>query len=180
MKLAHLEALPTHLPGHLVRWVPQFVAAEICFEVPACLMAAIVDRESKGGLALVPPNPGGTGDGGHGRGLAQIDDRSHHRFIVATFDDGHTPLWAEPTFNVLYGARLLSVGHRASKSWPVAIAGYNAGLSRALRVQTALSDSSEAALVSSLDRITTGGDYVSAVLRKMSDFGPPLPPLEVS
>ena len=137
-------------------------------------MAAIVDRESRGGDALTPPIPLGTGDHGHGKGLAQIDDRSHHRFIVAAFDDGRTPLWTDPTFNILYGARLLSVGFRVSKSWPVAIASYNAGLLRAMRVQKALSDSGEIALIASLDRITTGGDYVSDVLRRMSGFGPGL------
>jgi hypothetical protein len=136
-------------------------------------MAAIVDRESRGGDALTPPIPLGTGDGGHGKGLAQIDDRAHHRFTVATFDDARTHLWTDPTFNVLYGARLLSTGHKISKSWPVAIAAYNAGLLKAMRILKARVDPGEIALIASLDRITTGGDYVSDVLRRMSGFGPP-------
>ncbi len=99
--------------------------------------------------------------------------RFHHRFVAATFDDARSYLWADPTFNVLYGARLLSVGFKVSRSWPVAVAAYNAGLMKATRVQKALGDSTEAALIASLDRVTTGGNYVSDVLRRMSDFGPP-------
>lgn len=172
MKLAHLETLESHLPPRLARWAPQLIAAELCFEVPACLMAAVVDRESLGGEALKPVGPTGTGDGGHGCGLGQVDDRTHHKFVVATFDDNVTPLWTDATFNVLYGARILSVAHRISKSWPVSICAYNAGLNRALRVQRALVDSSEPALIAALDRSTTGGDYISDVLRRMSSFSP--------
>ena len=46
------------------------------------IIAAILDRESRFGDALTPKGPSGTGDGGHGRGLMQIDDRFHQTFIA--------------------------------------------------------------------------------------------------
>lgn len=133
-------------------------------------MAAIVDRESLGGEALKPQSPAGFGDGGHGRGLAQVDDRYHESFITARFDDAVTPIWTDPTFNILYGARLLANAHRLTGSWLVSVAAYNAGLTRATRASRTVSGNDELALLAALDRATTGGNYVSDVLRRRDSF----------
>jgi soluble lytic murein transglycosylase-like protein len=134
-------------------------------------MAAIVDRESLGGDALSPRgNPAGVGDKGNGLGLAQIDARYHHRFCVAAFDTGEL-LWTDPTFNILYGARLLRRNFDATGSWPIAIASYNAGLARVTRAaKLATPPGSLDAVIEAIDKVTTGGDYVSDVLRRCAQF----------
>jgi len=57
-------------------------------------------RESAWGDALSPPGPGGTGDGGHGRGLMQIDDRSNADWLAAND-------WTDPRTNVRKGLQIL-------------------------------------------------------------------------
>lgn len=170
-RLSHLEALADKLPARLARWAPQFAASEICYGVDAFAMAAIIDRESLGGDALKPPGPTGTGDHGNGHGLGQIDGRFHHRFIAAEFDTG-TRLWADPTFNVLYGARLLArnlLGCDAD--YPTAIAAYNCGLTKAKRVVHNIGPGAGiASRVIALDNVTTGKDYVSDILRRRAQF----------
>lgn len=162
---------PLSLPSRLKKWEPQFHAAELCYGVPAALMAAIVDRESLGGDALLPRgNPAGIGDKGNGLGLAQIDQRYHHRFAVAAFSDG-TLLWTDPTFNILYGARLLKQNYDVTGSWPIAIASYNASMVRVVRAaKLAEPRDSHDAIVEAVDKCTTGGDYVSDVYRRCASF----------
>jgi hypothetical protein len=57
-------------------------------------------RESRWGDALSPPGPGGTGDGGHGRGLMQVDDRSNADWLAAND-------WRDPRTNVRRGLEIL-------------------------------------------------------------------------
>lgn len=64
------------------------------------VLAGIMMRESRGGEALDPPGPAGTGDGGHGRGVMQVDDRWHKEFC--TGDD-----WRDPERNITKGAEIL-------------------------------------------------------------------------
>lgn len=64
------------------------------------IIAAIMERESLSGEALKPKGPGGTGDGGHGRGLMQIDDRTWTSWL-ATHD------WTDPYTCVLKGVQIL-------------------------------------------------------------------------
>src|SRR5688572_29061817 len=100
---ASLEAL---LPSNLSRYANQFFAAELCFGVDPFVMAAIMDRESRGGDALNPKGPSGTGDHGNGFGLCQLDRRYHSSFLKALGPD-KIELWKDPTFNVMYAAKLL-------------------------------------------------------------------------
>lgn len=158
------------LPTRLSRWRPQFQAAELCYGVPVLLTAAICDRETNGGDASTPKGPEGTGDGGHGKGLMQIDDRFHHRFIVARFDDD-MELWKDAAFNILYGAKLLARVHNLTNSWPVAICAYNAGAAKATRIAKTHVASSQEELIRALDVVTTKGNYVSDVLKRMASFG---------
>lgn len=157
----------SELPPHLAQWGAHFVAAEVAYGVPSALLAAICDRESRGGDALYPKGPGGKGDHGHAHGLMQIDYRYHRSFLDAVFDDG-TPLWKDPAFNVMYGAKLLARNAKAlAFDWNGAIASYNCGLMRVQRVLAALLiGSSEEEKIAALDKVTTGGDYISDVRRR--------------
>lgn len=171
---AAIDALEAALPGRISRWLPQLISAELCFQVPVPLMAAIIDRESLGGDALKPRGPSGYGDGGHGHGLGQIDDRSHIRFIDARFWDG-VRLWQEPAFNILYAARLMRANLVASRGdFPLAIAAYNCGLTRARSALESKRDliTSETARIAALDAVTAGGSYVSDVLARQKKFTP--------
>lgn len=161
-----LLALSIKLPDRLARWAPQFVAAELCYGVDPLLLAAIIDRESLGGDALKPKGPAGTGDNGHGRGLGQIDDRSHVSFLSATFDGG-APLWQDPTFNVMYAAKLLRKNLDRFGDEAAAVAAYNCGPGN---VRTALArlpaGASAAERLAAVDKRTAHGNYASDVLRR--------------
>ncbi len=159
------------LPDRLARWAPQFVAAELCYGVDAATMAAIVDRESLGGEALTPASPGGVGDHGRGHGLGQIDDRAHMSFVDARFDDG-VSLWSDPTFNILYGARLLRRNlDILGGQYDAAVAAYNCGagaVRKALKLLEA--EPNPIARRSALDGLCTGKDYVTDVLTRREKF----------
>src|SRR5712664_3611682 len=188
---AHLKSI---LPSRLAQWADSFMAAGLVYGVSPTLLAAICDRESRGGEALLPHGPTGTGDNGHGRGLMQLDDRTHQRFLDAAFFDG-VPLWRSPAFNILYGCWLLRHYYNLSVGrWAVAIAAYNAGLTRALRATPGdlratpgdpratpgdlratpgdlrATPGDPTSLVQRLDALTTGGDYVSDVLKRQAAF----------
>lgn len=159
--------LERHLPPRLARWARHLTAAAALYELDALLLAAIMDRESLGGDALNPKGPDGTGDNGHGRGLMQIDDRTHRRFTDAADDVGRE-LWADPAVNVLYAARLLSRNLRSSDGdEDMAIAAYNAGMQRAFRATRNADPSGRRA---ALDAITTGRNYVSDVQARRAAF----------
>ena len=163
------------MPQRVARWLPHARAAELVYGVDPHLLLAIVDRESHGGEALHPRGPGGVGDGGHGHGLGQLDDRYHATFLAAKGPDGKL-LWADPAFNLLYAAKLLAMnvhmfdGTGVDPTLP-AIAAYNASGKRvreALRGLTKPAD--EAEVVKALDPLTTGDNYVSDVLARMRSY----------
>jgi soluble lytic murein transglycosylase-like protein len=150
------EELAQVMPRANRLWAPYFVGAGRIYRVPAELVAAVCWRESRGGDALRPRGPSGFGDNGHGRGLMQIDDRSHACFLAETDDHGK-PLWQYPSHNIDYATReVLAKGLAAfPDSLEGGIAAYNA---RADRVQMALKNGRHP------DSVTTGGDYVAEVL----------------
>lgn len=99
------------------------------YDIDPAIICAIMSRESCAGLILTPPGPTGTGDKGHGRGLMQIDDRSHTFFTSS--DD-----WKDPEKNIDYGVKLLrsNIDYFTRKyscnqysALRRAIAGYNCG-----------------------------------------------------
>lgn len=134
------------------------------YEIPVAIIAGIGSRESHWGLALTPPGPGGTGDGGHGRGLMQVDDRWHVNFI-------NSGKWADATENIIYGCAVLKnsmylfekrLGWTMSeKLLRAGIAGYNCGPSRALQ---AYNDGQD------IDYYTTGRDYSRNVFERAGWF----------
>ncbi len=156
MKIMELDLPYLEKIEGLIREVSQ------SFGLDPAIVAAVVSRESGGGRLLgkngCPPD---TGDGGHGRGLMQIDDRWHRAFLSIG------ELWRNPAANLAYGAYLLDrnleiVNKRRPQTGPelrlhTALSGYNCGLSRALRaLRRGLSP----------DHYTSGGDYGSDVMQR--------------
>jgi hypothetical protein len=140
----------------------------------AYLLMAICSRESHFGLLLNDPDtgeitgePDGVGDGGHGRGLMQIDDRWHIPFIQSGD-------WTDPFYNIDYAANLLTdnvmlVSRKKASyglpgpqgAWQIAIAGYNCGMGNMAKVAKAGLD---------VDAKTTGRNYSKDVLARMNDL----------
>ncbi len=130
------------------------------------LIAAIMDRESLGGVALRPKGPAGTGDFapgmsvGHGRGLMQIDDRAFPDFCSS--DE-----WKVPAKNILFGAKILARNVQAfDGDIPCAIAAYNAGIRRVERLMLMAPQPS----IGQLDILTTNHNYVSDVLHRLGQL----------
>lgn len=166
---------PEMLPLRLRRWWSYLNWAGKTFGVDPYDLAAVMDRESLGGEALSPKGAGGTGDFGHGRGLMQIDDRAWPAFVAAVGPNGE-PLWKSPRWNILFGAQLISdnlVRFRGNRL--AAFAAYNAGPGKVASVLGQLPDdwehSSQLDLIQALDRVTTGGNYVSDVVKRREKFG---------
>ena len=126
------------------------------------LLMGICSRETRFGLAL---SGNLTGDGGHGRGLMQIDDRSHTEWLRI-----HN--WKDPATNIEYGADVWMenynyfcdhfelVGAEYPKLVWAATASYNCGAGNVSKVLKAGSD---------VDSRTTGQDY-SADVRARTKF----------
>lgn len=74
-------------------WLAYFNEAASQFNWPVVLLLAIASRESNIQNIL--------GDGGHGRGIMQIDDRSFPDFA-------NSGRWRDPRQNILMGAKVLS------------------------------------------------------------------------
>jgi hypothetical protein len=156
-------ALLRMLPQRIAQWAPEIAVASEEHRVDPLLLAAIIERESAGGETLSPPGPGGTGDSGHGRGLCQIDDRANCAWILSAD-------WRNPAINIEHGAMMLRQNMLGlGGSVPAALAGYNAGPSRARHVLTAMVGAPADELVAELDRITTR-NYVSGTLAIWTSF----------
>jgi soluble lytic murein transglycosylase-like protein len=100
----------------------------------------------------------------------QIDDRYHRSFLLARFDDS-TYLWADPTFNIMRGARLLAKNQKRAGWWPASVAAYNAGLTRVMDALRGIDAANPVARMAAVDSVTTGKDYASDVFRRMAQFG---------
>ena len=163
---------PPALQAEALKYWPicQEVAQKLSLD-PVTLMA-IMWRESLFGLSLNPRGPSGTGDGGHGRGLMQIDDRFHKDWVTATD-------WTDPRNNITQGAKVLE-GNVAFFANPrnisgkpldaqtakrASIAAYNAGCRR-----VALSIN----LGRDVDGSTTGKDYSAWVVAREAELRPVL------
>ncbi|NET10990.1 MAG: SH3 domain-containing protein, partial [Symploca sp. SIO2B6] len=128
------------------------------------VIAGIGSRESAWGHFLSPKGPTGTGDGGHGRGLMQIDDRFHQSFI-------NSGLWTDAKSNINYGIdnvlsnyydyldRVTSL--EGKDLLRGAIAAYNAGPQSVLNAVNQGLD---------IDHYTTGQDYSWDVLNRAGWF----------
>lgn len=176
-----LEALEKSLPIHLRQWAREFHGAGTIYRLCPYLLAAVCDRESRGGLALSPQGPAGTGDKGHGRGIMQADDRFHVSFVSAT-DGSGKHLWKQAPFNVLYGAKLLRDNLDALLDVSLALSAYNAGVARVRAASDLVSVGPDDATTLEMrrkaaDAKTTGGNYGADVLRRRAQWAPPDAPL---
>lgn len=128
------------------------------------VVAGIGSRESAWGRFLSPQGPTGTGDGGHGRGLMQIDDRFHQGFI-------NSGQWTDAKANINYGIdNVLSNYYDyldinttldGKELLRGAIASYNAGPTSVLNAINQGRD---------IDYYTTGQDYSWDVLNRAGWF----------
>ena len=109
------------------------------------LIEAVIWRESRARNTV--------GDGGHGHGLMQIDDRvsTHRRWLEGNRNG------LDARANIDFGSSIIAANLRMfDGSERAAVAAYNAGPSR---VRSAVERGN------SPDSVTTGGDYASEVLR---------------
>lgn len=165
----------SQMPERVSQWLPIAKAVAPLYGEDPLDILAIVERESASGESLVPRGPGGKGDGGHGHGLGQVDDRFHPSFIAAKGPDG-LPLWPDPAFMLLHIAKHLHFlrnffdGVVDEPRLP-AIAAYNV---RKERVRDRLRELSRPTprktLIAALDALTTGGNYLSDILSKRSKY----------
>lgn len=125
-----------------------FESAGSKYGIDPALLAGIASRETNVQNII--------GDGGHGHGLMQIDDRSHGLFTSS-------PLALNEAANIDYGAgvlhsyyrQALSRGLSGAAALRAAVAGYNAGAGRCIAAVLAGHDP---------DVYTTGHDYSRDVL----------------
>ncbi len=144
----------TDLPK-LKKYADEFAAAGKKYNLPPALLAAIASRESRGGSAL---DSRGTGDGGNGFGLMQVDKR-YHSPKGGPFSAGH----------IDQAAGILSSYHKQIKAkhpdWSPeqqlrgAVAAYNSGVGN---VQT----------IKNMDKGTTGDDYSTDVWARAQELAP--------
>jgi len=143
------------------------------YNIDPAIICAIISRESCACLILNPPGPGGVGDQGHGRGICQIDDRSH-AFFTSSND------WKDPAKNIDYGMNLLrnNIDYFLKKdpnkelALRRAIAGYNCGNGNVNKTIESNSD---------VDSRTANQDYSKNVLEravffrsKLEELNPPV------
>ncbi len=141
-------SLTDRLAAAGVKYAPEIVSAARSHRLDPALLAAVAAQETGG-----PGSNGGAnvvGDGGHGRGLFQIDDRWHaFARSVAAMDPGQ---------NAEYAASMISgLLQRYGGNVHKALSAYNAGSPTATGTQTRWADGR-----------TLG--YADSVLRHYSDI----------
>lgn len=135
-------------------WIEFFAEAGQRFNWPTALLMAVASRETNMRNIL--------GDGGHGHGIMQIDDRSFPQFTSSG-------QWRIPRLNILKGAEVLNGKRRFLSNNGVggetlsraSVAAYNGGEGRVLRaIRRGLG----------VDSVTTGRNYSADVLARAAVF----------
>lgn len=136
------------LPAPYNQYAKEISAASQKYNIPPEIIAGVISRETNGRNII--------GDGGHGHGLMQIDDRFHGSFL-RSHQNG-----LDPASNIDYGTSLLrnNLDH-FNGDYRKALAAYNAGIGG---VERAVRNGR------SPDSATTGGDYSADVLRRAEGF----------
>lgn len=136
--------------SRVMRYKERYEEAARRYNLPPALLAAIASRESRGGAAL---DRNGEGDGGHGFGLMQVDNRNPFRVVR----EGGA--YGQPHINQAAGI-LRSKLDAVKRDFPnlsesqqlfTAVSRYNGGAGRAYP---------------NSDRGTTGGDYANDVIAR--------------
>lgn len=116
--IASLDSTARFLTGHGVAFAPQIARAAQKYGLDPALLAAVAAQETGG-----PGTNSGrniVGDGGHGHGIFQIDDRFH--------DFAKTPRVMDPQANAEYAARMIAgLLKRYGGDVHKALSAYNAG-----------------------------------------------------
>ena len=136
-------------------WLEFFKEASNKVGMPLGLLLAISSRETN--IRNIK------GDGGHGRGLMQIDDRYHQEFLNANQGG------MDPKSNINYGAGILAANFdRAKKAiedptnrMRAVIAGYNASINKTIDAIRAGKDP---------DQLTKNKNYSRDVLARAAIF----------
>jgi hypothetical protein len=135
-------------------WIPFFTEAAETFSFPLEILLGIASRETN--IKNID------GDGGHGRGIMQIDDRAFPEFA----NSSHSK---DPRHNILKGAEVLNGKRRFLSKKGVtgdlllraSVAAYNAGEGRVIqRIRKG----------ESVDSVTAHGDYSADVLARSGIF----------
>jgi len=135
-------------------WLKFFEAASVKYSIELAVLLGIASRETNCVPDLAYCRK--FGDGGHGRGIIQIDDRWHKKFLAK--HNGKP----QPEACIDYGAALLRANLDYFKGdYIKALCAYNAGIGG---VNRALAEGKTP------DQATTGGDYGSDVLRRANLF----------
>ncbi len=138
-----IESTAARLAGQGVAFAPQIAAAAGRHGLDPDLLAAVAAQETGGPGANAGRNV--VGDGGHGRGLFQIDDRWHAFAKQASAMD--------PAANADYAAGMLSgLLHRYGGNVGEALSAYNAGSPDATGTRTRWPDGSELGYAASVMR----------------------------
>jgi hypothetical protein len=137
-----------------VAYAPQIESAASRYGLDPRLLAAVAAQETGGPGSNSGRNV--VGDGGHGHGLFQIDDR-YHSFA-------RTPAAMRPSANADYAARMLSgLLHQYGGNVRKALSAYNAGDPEARGTVTTWADGSRLAYADSVMRhyAELGGSFGS-------------------
>lgn len=134
-----------------------YLAREV--NISPAILAGIGSRESRWGLALTPPGPGGKGDKGNGFGLMQVDQRYHAAHTSSTD-------WMNPNKHLAYAAKYLRlcVDHFTKKTGiggnvalQAGVAAYNCGPTNAINAWSQGQD---------IDFFTAGRNYSKDVFSR--------------
>lgn len=155
-----------------VAYAPQIVAAAARHGVDPRLLAAVAAQETGGPGSNAGRNV--VGDGGHGHGLFQIDDRSH------AF--GETAAAMNPALNADYAAGMLHELIGRYGNVRQALSAYNAGSPTATGTQTTWSDGQRLGYADSVMRhyAEIGGDEATGVPASVAALPASVPAMPAS
>lgn len=138
-----IDPTASRLAGEGVAYAPQIANAARRFKIDPNLLAAVAAQETGGPGSNAGRNV--VGDGGHGRGIFQIDDRWH--------SFASTPAAMDPAQNADYAAGMISgLLKRYGGDVHEALSAYNAGSPTATGTTTRWSDGSELGYADSVMR----------------------------
>lgn len=147
-KVSQQDSISASLPQPYGQYQKEILAASQKYNISPEIITGVISRETNGRNII--------GDGGHGHGLMQIDDRFHGPFLRNNQNG------LNPASNIDYGTSLLRQNLNHFKGdYQKALAAYNAGIGG---VERALRNGRSA------DSATTGNNYGADVLRRAEGF----------
>ncbi len=153
-----IDPTASRLAAHGVAFAPQIAGAARRYGLDPDLLAAVAAQETGGPDTNAGHNV--VGDGGHGHGIFQIDDRWH--------SFASTPGAMDPTQNADYAAGMISgLIKRYGGNLHEALSAYNAGSPNATGTETRWADGRDLGYADSVlrhyDRLTGESPQSSAI-----------------